>query len=177
MRTRLLRRLMLLALILAQPGCSTSYNELPIGFINLTHRTSDAFLLVRWRNAQRAVAMQIDLNPIGRLHGQPPRYLPGDARAYSVVPRQITVQPVPDLSSEELFLAAGIVRSDPTGFIFCPAPCNVVYDSSYTVFSRRYVAYAASWEFAPDPEIFDQILEYEFQSQILYRLGYDVRER
>lgn len=177
MRTRLLRLLMLLALILGQPGCSTSYNELPLGFINLTQRSTEAFLMVRWQNAERAVATQIDLNPIGRQHGQPPHYLPGDARAYSVAPRQIIVQSLPDLSSEELFLAAGIARSDPTGFILCPAPCNVVYDSSYTVFSRRYVAYAASWEFAPDPHIFDQILEYEFQSQILYRLGYDVRER
>lgn len=177
MRTRLLRLLLLFALILGQPGCSTSYNELPVGFVNLTRKSTNAYLMVRWRNAQHTIATRIDVNPIGRQHGQPPQYLPGDVRAYRVEPRQIAVQSVPDISSQDLFAASGVVKPDPTGFILCPAPCNVGYDSSYTSFSRRYIAYAASWEYASDPQIFDQILEYEFESQILYRLGYDVRER
>lgn len=177
MRTRLQRLLLLFALILGQGGCGTSYDEQPVGFVNFTRKSTDAYLMVRWRNAQHTIATQIDINPIGRQHGQPPHYLPGDTRAYNVAPRQIVVQSVSDISSEELFAASGVRRPDPTGFILCPAPCNVEYDSSYTSFSRRYVAYAASWEYNADPQAFDQILEYEFESQILYRLGYDVSER
>ena len=167
----------MLAVILGQPGCGGGYNELPIGFVNLTRHTSDALLLARWSDAQRAVATQIDLNPIGRLRGDAPHYLPGDPRAYNIPPRQITVQGIPDVSSQELLAATGVLRTSPTGFIRCPAPCNVTYDSSYTIVGRRYVAYAASWEFAPDPQAFALILEYEFESQILYRLGYDVTQR
>jgi hypothetical protein len=92
-------------------------------------------------------------------------------------PRRNEVQAIPDVSSQQLLASIGVLRPDPTGFIFCPQPCNVAYDSSYTVFSKRYVAYAASWESAPDPQPFAQILEYEFQSQILYRLSYDVSKR
>jgi hypothetical protein len=177
MHIRLVRLLILTVLVLGQPGCSTSYNELPIGFVNLTRMSSDTYLMSRWHNAQRAVAAQVDLNPIGRLRGEPAHSLPGDARALNIPPRQIAVQAVPDVSSQQLLAATGVLRSDPTGFVLCPPPCNVTYDSSYTIFGRRYVAYAASWEFAKDPQVFAQILEYEFQSQILYRLGYDVSER
>lgn len=167
---------MLTAMILGQPGCG-GRSELAIGFVNRTRRTSAVVLMACWSTAQRAVATKIDLNPIGRLHGEPPVYLPGDPRAYDVPPRQITVAALPDVSSRELQAATGVYRPDPTGFILCPAPCNVTYDSSYTRFDQRYVAYAASWEFAVDPQAFPQILEYEFESQILYWLGYNVSKR
>jgi hypothetical protein len=177
MRTRPLRWVILLAVILGQPGCGDNYHELPIGFINLTGKTADSYLMARWLSAQAAIAVQVDLNPIGRLHGESPLYLPGDSRAYNIPPRQIEVQAVPDVSSQQLLAGTGVLRPDPTGFILCPQPCNVTYDSSYTLFSGRYVAYAASWELASDPQAFAQILEYEFQSQILYRLGYEVSKR
>lgn len=177
MRTHSLRWFLLLAVILGQPGCGDSYHELPVGFINRTHHTSDSYLLARWASAQQAIAARIDLNPIGRLHGEAPHYLPGDRRAYNIPPRHIVVQAVPDVSSQQLLAATGVLRPDPTGFILCPQPCNVAYDSSYTLFSQRYVAYAGSWEFAADPQPLAQILEYEFESQILFRLGYDVSKR
>jgi len=177
MRTRTLRWFILLAVILGQPGCGDSYHELPVGFVNLTRHTSAAYLTARWSSAQHAIATQVDLNPIGRLHGEPAHYMPGDKRAYNIPPRQIEVQAVPDVSSQQLLAGTGVLRPDPTGFILCPQPCNVTYDSSYTLFSQRYVAYAASWESAADPQPFAQILEYEFESQILYRLGYDVSKR
>jgi hypothetical protein len=177
MRTRPLRWFILLAVILGQPGCGNNSHELPVGFINSTAHTSDAYLMARWTSAQQAIAIRVDLNPIGRLHGEPPHYLPGDNRASDIAPRQIRVQSVPDIPSQQLLAGTGVLRPDPTGFILCPQPCNVTYNSSYTLFSQRYVAYAASWESATDPQPFAQILEYEFQSQILYQLGYDVRKR
>jgi len=177
MRTRSLRCLIVVAVVLGQPGCGGSYHELPVGFINRTRHTSVGSLTALWSAAQRAIAGQVDLNPIGRLHGESPHYLPGDVRAYNVPPRQIEVEAISDVSSQQLLAATGVLRADPTGFILCPQPCNVTYDSSYTLFSQRYIAYAASWESAADPQPFAQILEYEFQSQILYRLGYDVSKR
>jgi hypothetical protein len=80
MRTRTLRWFILLAVILGQPGCGDSYHELPVGFVNLTRHTSAAYLTARWSSAQHAIATQVDLNPIGRLHGEPAHYMPGDKR-------------------------------------------------------------------------------------------------
>ncbi len=62
--------------------------------------------------------------------------------------------------------------------IACPQPCNVSYACSYAHWgtARPDVGYAASWETVNPPK-FPGIIEYEFQSHILYALGYDVSWR
>jgi hypothetical protein len=105
----------------------------------------------------------------------PPDSLPGDPRAWSVEPRQLLVAAVPDVSSEDLFSASGEHRSDPTGMIACPQPCNVRYTTAYSFYRSELTKYAAPWEFAGDN--LNVILEYEFENQILNALGYTMTWR
>jgi hypothetical protein len=124
-----------------------------------------------WTEAQQSVAQKIDLNPLQRLSNNVPTdMLPGDPRAWSVEPHQLLVEAVPDVSSADLFAATGEHRSDPTGMIACPQPCNVRYTTAYSFYQPELTKYAASWEFAGDN--FNLILEYEFENQILNALGY-----
>ena len=117
------------------------------------------------------MAQGIDLNPLQRLSNDvPPDTRPGDPNAWSVEPHQLLVVAVPDVSSEDLFAATGERRSDPTGMIACPQPCNVRYSTAYSFYQPELTKYAASWEFAGDN--FNVILEYEFENQILNALGY-----
>ena len=104
------------------------------GFVNQTQH-SDAELQAIWTEAQQSVAQKIDLNPLQRLSNNvPPDTLPGDPRAWSVEPHQLLVAAVPDVSSEDLFAATGEHRSDPTGMIACPQPCNVRYTIAYSFY-------------------------------------------
>jgi len=129
-----------------------------------------------WSAAQQGVAQQIDLNPIQQeFSGTPPDIRPGDARALNVQPLQVLVGSEPDVSAAALYAATAMVRSDPTGLIACPQPCNVRYAAAYSTYSRRETKYAQSWEWRGDN--FSQILQYEFESHILYALGYDVKWR
>jgi len=147
----------------------------PVGFINQTQH-SGTDLQAIWTEAQQSVAQKIDLNPLQRLSNNvPPNMRPGDPRALSVEPHQLLVAAEPDVSSEVLFAATGEHRSDPTGMIACPQPCNARYSTAYSFYHPPLTKYAASWEFAGDN--FNVILEYEFENHILSALGYDMTWR
>ena len=146
----------------------------PAGFVNQT-RHSDAYLWKMWANAQRNVARQVDLNPLQPSNNASAVILPGDSRAWSVEPQQLTVSPQADVSSQDLFAATGTLRPDPTGMIACPQPCDARYAPAYSLYRPEVTRYAASWE-ATESD-FDTILEYEFENQILFALGYDMRWR
>ena len=91
------------------------------------------------------------------------------------MPHQLRVGAEPDVSSGALLTATGLERSDPTGMIACPQPCNVRFAAAYSVYSRDLTQYAASWE--DEGESFSFVLEYEFENQILAALGYSLRWR
>ena len=165
-------RVLILTLLVL--GCaSTRTATTSVGFLNQT-RHSDADLWSIWSAAQNSLAVKIDLNPL-QSAATPPDILPGDTRALSVMPHQLTVAPQPDVLSSALAAATGIVRANPTGLIPCPPPCNVRYTTAYSRYHPTAVKYAASWE---SSEVnFGDILEYEFENQILFALGYDVSWR
>ncbi len=157
-------------------GCGgVPHSPAAAGFVNQT-RHSDAELQAIWAEAQQSVAQQIDLNPLQQLSNNvSPETRPGDLRALSVEPHQLLVAAEPDVSSEVFFAATGVHRSDPTGMIVCPHPCNVRYSTAYSFYQPELTKYAASWEFAADN--FSVILEYEFENHILNVLGYDMTWR
>jgi len=163
---------LLTAVLLA---CGDRSSMPPAGFVNQT-RHSDACLWAIWAAAQRSVASQVDLNPLQQsAENAPPVILPGDARARNVKPQQLTVAPEPDVSSQALLAATGTLRPNPTGMIACPQPCDARYTPAYSIYRPELTRYAASWE-SVDAD-FDTILEYEFENQILFALGYDMRWR
>lgn len=166
----------LFILIIASLGCGGGpQTSLPAaGFINQTQH-SNADLQAIWTEAQQSVAQQIDLNPLQVSKNISPRVLPGDPRALSQEPHQLLVAAVPDVSPQLLFAATGEQRSNPTGMIACPSPCNVRYSTAYSFYQPELTKYAASWEF--DGNNFDVILEYEFENHILNALGYDMTWR
>lgn len=166
----------LFILIIASLGCGGG-PQTPVpaaGFINQTQH-SNADLQAIWTEAQQSVAQQIDLNPLQVSKNISPRILPGDPRALSQEPHQLLVAAVPDVSPQLLFAATGEQRSNPTGMIACPSPCNVRYSTAYSFYQPELTKYAASWEF--DGNNFDVILEYEFENHILNALGYDMTWR
>ncbi|HZQ18130.1 MAG TPA: hypothetical protein VFA90_05365 [Terriglobales bacterium] len=146
-----------------------------IGFVNQT-KHSDAELWSLWREAQKSLSEQIDLNPLEQeLNNSTPHIVPGDARAMSVMPQQVVVSAQPDIAASTLYSVTGTTHSDPTGLIVCPQPCNVDYAPAYSLYQRPTTRYAASWEFAGNN--FDHLVEYELENQILSALGYDMRWR
>jgi hypothetical protein len=157
-------------------GCGGSaHSPASDGFVNQT-RHSDAALQALWAEAQQSVAQQIDLNPLQRLSNNvSPETRPGDPRALSIEPYQLLVAAEPDVSAEALLAATGQRRSDPTGMIACPRPCNVRYSTAYSFYQPDLTKYAASWVFTVDN--FSVILEYEFENHILNTLGYDMTWR
>jgi len=161
-------RLALLTMLLL--GCGGGSSG-PLGFVNHT-RHSDADLWTIWKAAQQSVATEIDLNPVQEA---PPIILPGDSRALSVEPRQLTVAPEPDVSSQLLFSETGVHRIPPTGLIACPQPCDVRFAAAYSLYRPPSVTYAVSWEFAGNN--FSTIVQYEFENQILHTLGYNMSWR
>jgi hypothetical protein len=163
-----------LAWVLLLTGCG-GVPLAPVGFVNHTLHT-DAQLWVQWQAAQQSLSRQVDLNPLEQaFHGAAPNLLPGDARVWSVLPRQLIVGPQADVSSAEFYAATGTLRPDPTGLIACPQPCNVHYAPAYSLFRQPTTRYAASWE--PSESNFDYLVEYEFENQILNELRYDMRWR
>jgi hypothetical protein len=157
-------------------GCGGSPQSAnPAGFVNRTWH-SDAELQAIWVEAQQSLAQQIDLNPLQKLPNRvSPETLPGDPRALSMEPHQLLVAPERDVPSEIFFVATGQRRSDPTGMIVCPNPCNVRYSTAYSFYRPELTKYAASWEFEADN--FNAILEYEFENHILSALGYNMTWR
>lgn len=167
-------RAAILTIILA--GCGSGPSGAPSSgaFINQTHH-SDADLWAIWSAAQQSVAGSIDLNPVQQTAtGAPPRVLPGDPRALSMLPQQLTVAPEQDISSSALLAATGINRPNPTGMIACPQPCNTQFTMAYSRYNPEITRYAASWE---QTSSFNSLLEYEFENQILFALGYDMTWR
>ena len=129
-----------------------------------------------WTEAQQSVAEKIDLNPLQRLSQNVlTDTRPGDPRALEVGPTQLLVAPQPDISSAVLLAATGEQRTNPTGLIACPQPCNVRYATAYSLYRPELTKYAASWEFVGDN--FNVILKYEFENHILSTLGYDMTWR
>jgi hypothetical protein len=156
-------------------GCGGQPNALPVGFVNQT-KHSDADLWVIWKAAQEIVDQEVDLNPLQRSSsGSPADIRPGDPRALGVMPHQLKVSAEEDVSASALLAATGLERSDPTGMIACPEPCNVRFAVAYPFYSRDLTRYAASWEDKGDSFTF--VLEYEFENQILAALGYSLRWR
>jgi len=171
MRGRL--RALALMMVLLQ-GCGGGVNP-ATGFINQTQHT-DAELWVLWHAAQQNLSQQIDLNPLQRTQSNAvAEILPGDSRVWNVSPLQLTVASRQDVSSSALFAATGVNRTNPTGLIACPQPCNVRYAAAYSLYGPNVSRYAASWEFAGNN--FDALVEYEFENQILWALGYDMSWR
>lgn len=163
---------LLLMVLLGCGGHSTGPSA--AGFINQTEHT-DAELWALWSAAQQNLSQRIDLNPVQQVaSGASPTILPGDPRALSVIPLQLTVTPEPDVSSAALFAATGMQRADPTGMIACPQPCNARFTSAYSRYAPEITRYAASWEWTPS---FTELLQYEFENQILFALGYDMTWR
>jgi hypothetical protein len=155
-------------------GCGNG-PDADIGFINETQH-SDAQLWSLWKAAQKNLSLQIDLNPRQRQFSSvAPDLLPGDSRALSISPRQLVVSSQPDVTSAALYAATGTDRSDPTGLIVCPQPCNVHYAAAYSLYKRPASHYAASWEFAGNN--FNDLVQYEFENHILKTLGYDMTWR
>jgi hypothetical protein len=147
----------------------------PVGFVNQT-RHSDAQLMAIWKTAQENLSQQIDLNPLQQVFTDAtPNVLPGDPRVWRVWPRQLVVAAQADVSSAEFYAATGTQRSDPTGLIACPQPCNVHFAAAYSLFQKPTTRYAASWESSENN--FEYLLTYEFENQILNSLGYDMRWR
>jgi hypothetical protein len=167
----MMRNMLTVIITVVLLGCEGSpHSPVAAGFVNQTQH-SEAELDAIWTEAQQSVAQKIDLNPLQRLSNNVPLYtLPGDPRAWSVGPHQLLVAAVPDVSSADFLAATGEHRSDPTGMIACPQPCNVRYTTAYSFYQPELTKYAASWEFAGDN--FNVILEYEFENQILNALGY-----
>ena len=156
-------------------GCGGQPNGLPVGFVNQT-RHSDADIWIIWKAAQESLNQEVDLNPLQRSSsGAPADIRPGDPRALEVMPHQLKVSAEPDVSASDLLAAPGLERSDPTGMIACPQPCNVRYAAADSFYSRDLTQYAAAWEDKGDSFTF--VLEYEFENQILAALGYSLRWR
>lgn len=169
------RCLRAIALTVTLLGCGGSLQSPGKGFINHTSH-GDAELWAIWSAAQRSVANQVDLNPVQQSSVQaPPEILPGDVRAMSIQPQELLVSPEADASSSALFAATGIRRSDPTGMIACPQPCDVRFTTAYSQYQPPLTRFAASWDVAGGS--FEVILQYEFENQILFALGYDLRWR
>src|SRR5438552_10683152 len=140
-------------------GCGADLNP-AIGFINETQH-SDAQLWNLWRAAQKSVSQQVNLNPLQQqLSAAAPELLPGNVKSWSVSPHQLVVSPQPDVTSVALYAAIGSRRSDPTGLILCPQPCNLRYAPAYSVYVMPATRYAASWEFAGNN--FDLLVQFEF---------------
>src|SRR5882724_6492143 len=117
-------RTLILTMVLV--GCGGGASDvLPIGFVNQTQH-SMAELWTIWKSAQQSLAKKVDLNPLQRFD---PRVLAdmrrGDPRALGEAPHQIRVAGEPDVTSGTLFGTTGVLRTDPTGLIACPQPCNV----------------------------------------------------
>lgn len=164
-----------LIVITACGGSPTPTSNAATGFINNTSHT-DAQLQSLWSTAQQNLSQQIDLNPLQQqLSGAPAQILPGDSRVWNISPRQLTVAAQPDVSSSALLAATGMNRSNPTGLIVCPQPCNVQYAPAYSLYAQPTTRYASSWENSGNN--FDTLVEYEFENQILHALGYDMRWR
>lgn len=170
------RLLSIVALAVVLLGCGGRPPDTsPPGFVNQTQH-SDAVLWAIWTAAQQSLAQKIDLNPVQQsTQNAAPQILAGDPHALSVMPHQLTVASEPDVSSAVLLTATGTRRSNPTGMIACPQPCNVRYAAAYSVYQPELTKYAASWEFAGNN--FNTILQYEFENQILFALGYDMTWR
>jgi hypothetical protein len=170
------RKLLAVILTTVLLGCGGNpHIPVPVGFVNQT-KHSDADLQAIWAEAQQSVAQQIDLNPLQRLSDKVTADIrPGDPRALSVRPHQLSVSAELDVPSGVLFANTGEQRADPTGMIVCPKPCNVRYSTAYSFYQPDLTRYAASWEFTGDN--FSVILEYEFENHILNGLGYDTTWR
>jgi hypothetical protein len=169
------RNLWKLVLGLGLLGCGGQPNALPLGFVNRT-KHSDADPWVVWQAAQESLAQEVDLNPLERSSsGAPADIRPGDPRALEVTPHQLKVSAEADVAAGVLLAATGLERSDPTGMIACPEPCNVRYAAAYSFYSPDLTRYAASWQDQGDS--FSFVLEYEFENQILAALGYSLRWR
>jgi len=155
-------------------ACGNDAARVPVGFVNQT-KHSDADLWKIWSAAQKTLAQAIDLNPLQSAGGEPANVLSGDPRALSVQPRQLTVSPQLDISSSVLAAATGVYRANPTGLIPCPQNCKVRYTAAYSLYAPSAISYASSWEASESN--FRDLLQYEFENQILFALGYDVSWR
>ncbi len=140
-------------LLLSCVGCASSE------FVNDTPQSME-FLESVWKQSQQTVATeQIQLNPLEK--GAREIFAQPDRRALSVEPRGLVVRSLPDAFSN-------------WAVILCPAPCDGTYFPAYSRFGVG--TYYAAYYDSTLPAL-RSILRYEFDSQILYRLGYNVNWR
>jgi len=140
--------------------CSCGAAPKAVRFVNRTPQ-SDAFLMEQWQYAQaQVVDGGEDLAAIRTLFQHtPPEILPGDPRGWSIEPHGLLIDSAPDAKP---------------WLVHCPAPCDVSYAVAYSLWGVS-VVYAESWN--QDPKSLAKFLQYEFVSQILYQLHYDVSWR
>lgn len=163
----------LVAVLLVCAGCGVVAR----GVTNQTGQSS-AFLEAQWNAAQEAVATRyLILNPIALNAGETVMQISHpEPRARKIAFEGLTIAAVPDLTPEQYFTISGFTAAAPTGEILCPAPCNVVFARSYSRFGTG-VFYAHKWDFPEWRSVLEPLLIYEFETQILFRLGYDVSWR
>jgi hypothetical protein len=136
-------------------GLSAFYSCGSVGFINLTP-LSDAYLWQQWNVAQEQVAAhRSDLNLWEK--DVPRKYAGPDSRARQIEPHDLIVEAVQDGG---------------TGFIKCPAGCDVGMTAAYSI-PGKGVYYAAN---SKQPTLGSN-LQYEFVTQILFALGYNTKYR
>lgn len=141
-------------------GCGAARG--PAAFYNHTPH-SDQFLLDRWAAARvQVIVGGEDLAHIRTLTKHtPPEILAGDPRASAIEPDGLLVFSAPDAVP-----GLSAVR--------CPQPCDVVLSESYSIWGHE-VVYSEDYDL--QLPTLDYLLEYEFASQILWQLGYDVAWR
>jgi len=157
-------------LLLVLVGCGA-----PAYFDNRTPH-GDLYLDQLWTAAQEHVATAaLPLNP--QASGTATQFTRPDAHACMIFPHGLIVQSLPDVAAAVLDqLTPGLQYTNPTGEILCPQPCDRLFDNAYsepgvgTYYARSF---DATW---PEASL-DDLLRYEFEAQILYKLGYDVRWR
>lgn len=142
----------------------------PREFTNRT-RLSQNFFYVQWQAAQTVVATAaIRLNP-GQII---PIVSTPDKKAFRIQPDGLVVEELPDVTAAQMLEMAGIRAFDPTGELLCPAGCDVQFTPAYSTLGTG-VYYARSLD--AHELLLSRDLQYEFENQILFRLGYNVSHR
>jgi hypothetical protein len=128
-----------------------------VGFVNRTPQ-STAFLWEQWQAAQNEIAHNSTALNLSE-PSTPTCFIPPDPQALTMEPHGLLVESVPD---------------DGMGEIMCPPGCDVGLTAAYSI-PGQGVFYAASLN--SEATQLGYALKWEFENQILFSLGYDVKYR